>query len=43
MAENAEVGNGSDNHEDKTVEKLLSKNLNGAMDYLISNARRAFI
>ena len=45
MAEDNEVGVGisNGNCEDKTVERLPSKNLNGATSYLTPNIRQAFI
>ena len=46
MAEDAEVSSvGDGDCEDKTVERspLISKNLNGATDYLTPGAKRAFI
>ena len=44
MAEIDEVGiGGGADCEDKTVGRSPSKNSNGATDYLIPNARQAFI
>ena len=44
MAENTEIGTIGESHdcEDETVKKSLSKNLNGATDYLTPKARLAF-
>ena len=40
VAEDNEFGvSGSGDYEDKTVERLLSKNSNGAIGYLTPNAR----
>ena len=37
------IDNGDNNYKDKTVKKLSSKNLNGAVEYLTPEARLAFI
>ena len=39
IAEDAEIGSGGDNYEDKMVKRQLSKNLNKVINYLITNAR----
>ena len=43
MAEDAEIGVGGGDREDKTAGRLTSKNSNGATSYLIPDARQAFI
>ena len=42
MAEDAEVGSAGSNCDNKTVKKSLSKNLNGATDYLTPDTRQTF-
>ena len=42
MAEDAEVGGNNRDYKDKTVKKLISKNLNRAISYLMSKAKRVF-
>ena len=43
IAKDVEIGSGSGNYKDETVKKLLSKNLNKALDYLTGNTRQAFM
>ena len=42
MAKDAEFSSRGSDCEDKTVKRLLSKNLNRATNYLIPNARQTF-
>ena len=42
MAEDAEIGSGGDDCEDKTVKRLPSKNFHRATGYLTPDARQAF-
>ena len=42
VAENAKIGSGNSDNKDQIVKKLLSKNLNKSISYLIPNAKKRF-